>query len=93
MILALARHIFEHGTDGRFYSQIRKYPHEGGKVYWSMASKTRRRRPSSIVATRPRPTRRGSQPARFRNGDTDQPFVRAAYSATASTCLALEAAT
>ena len=37
MILALARHIFEHGTDGRFYSQIRKYHHEGGKVYWSMA--------------------------------------------------------
>lgn len=36
MILALARHIFEHGTDGRFYSQIRKYHHEGGKVYWSM---------------------------------------------------------
>ena len=38
MILALARHIFAHGTDGRFYSQIRKYHHEGGKVYWSMAS-------------------------------------------------------
>ena len=37
MILALARHIFRHGTDGRFYSQIRKYHHEGGKVYWSMA--------------------------------------------------------
>jgi hypothetical protein len=36
MILALARHIFEHGTDGRFYSQIRKYHHEGGKLYWSM---------------------------------------------------------
>ena len=36
MILALARHIFEHGVDGRFYSQIRKYHHEGGKVYWSM---------------------------------------------------------
>ncbi len=36
MILALARHIFEHGTEGRFYSQIRKYHHEGGKVYWSM---------------------------------------------------------
>lgn len=36
MILALARHIFEHGTDERFYSQIRKYHHEGGKVYWSM---------------------------------------------------------
>jgi hypothetical protein len=37
MILALARHIFEYGTDGRFYSQVRKYHHEGGKVYWSMA--------------------------------------------------------
>jgi hypothetical protein len=36
MILALARHIFEHGTDERFYSQIRKYHHEGGKVFWSM---------------------------------------------------------
>lgn len=36
MILALARHIFEHGIDGRFYSQIRKYHHEGGKVYWFM---------------------------------------------------------
>lgn len=38
MILALARHIFEHGIDGRFYSQVRKYHHEGGKVYWSMAA-------------------------------------------------------
>jgi hypothetical protein len=38
MILALARHIFEHGTDGRFYSQVRKYHHEDGLVYWSMAS-------------------------------------------------------
>jgi hypothetical protein len=36
MILALARHIFEHGVDGRFYSDVRKYQHEGGKVYWSM---------------------------------------------------------
>ncbi|MGD8700649.1 MAG: hypothetical protein PVJ43_15235 [Gemmatimonadales bacterium] len=36
MILALARHIFEHGIEGRFYSQVRKYHHEGGKVYWSM---------------------------------------------------------
>ena len=36
MILALAKHIFAHGTDGRFYSQVRKYHHEGGKVYWSM---------------------------------------------------------
>ena len=36
-ILALARHIFEHGVEGRFYSQVRKIPHEGGKVYRSMA--------------------------------------------------------
>jgi len=36
MILALAQHIFEHGTEGCFYSQIRKYHHEDGKVYWSM---------------------------------------------------------
>ena len=37
-VLALARHIFEHGIDGRFYSQVRKYHHEGGKVYWTMDS-------------------------------------------------------
>lgn len=36
MLLALARHIFDHGVDGRFYSQIRKYHHENGKAYWSM---------------------------------------------------------
>jgi hypothetical protein len=36
MILALARHIFQHGEEGRFYSQVRKYHHEGGRVYWSM---------------------------------------------------------
>jgi hypothetical protein len=36
MIWALARHIFEHGVEGRFYHQIRKYHHETGKVYWSM---------------------------------------------------------
>jgi hypothetical protein len=36
MILALARHIFEHGAQGRFYAEIRLYHHEGGKVYWSM---------------------------------------------------------
>jgi len=36
MLLALARHIFEHGTVGRFYSQSRRYHHEDGKVYWSM---------------------------------------------------------
>ena len=38
LIGALARHLFEHGTDGRFYSQTRKYHHENGKVYWSMAA-------------------------------------------------------
>jgi hypothetical protein len=37
LILELAQHIFEHGVEGRFYSQVRKYHHEGGKVYWSMA--------------------------------------------------------
>jgi hypothetical protein len=36
IILALARHIFEHGTEGRFYSRVGKYHQEGGKVYWSM---------------------------------------------------------
>jgi hypothetical protein len=36
MLLALAKHIFEHGVAGRFYSQVRRYHHEGGKVYWSM---------------------------------------------------------
>jgi hypothetical protein len=36
MILVLARQIFEHGVDGCFYSQVRKYLHEGGKVYWTM---------------------------------------------------------
>jgi hypothetical protein len=36
MILAIARHIFEHGVEGRFYSQVRKYHHEHGKVYWCM---------------------------------------------------------
>jgi hypothetical protein len=36
MLLALARHVFDHGVEGRFYSQIRKYHHENGKVYWSM---------------------------------------------------------
>lgn len=36
MIRALARHIFEHGVEGRFYSQLRKYHHEAGQVYWSM---------------------------------------------------------
>jgi len=36
VLVALARHIFEHGTDGRFYSKIGKYHHEDGNVYWSM---------------------------------------------------------
>ena len=36
MLFALALHIFECGTDGRFYSHVRKYHHESGKVYWSM---------------------------------------------------------
>jgi hypothetical protein len=36
MLVALARHIFVHGVEGRFYHQVRKYHHEGGKVYWSM---------------------------------------------------------
>jgi hypothetical protein len=38
MLLALARHILLHGVDGRFYAQVRKYHHEGGKVYWAMDS-------------------------------------------------------
>jgi hypothetical protein len=37
VILALARHILEHGIDGRFYSQVRKYHHEDGMVYWIMS--------------------------------------------------------
>ena len=37
MLLALARHIFEHGVEGRFYADVRRYHHEAGKVYWSMA--------------------------------------------------------
>ena len=36
MILTLARHIFDCGIDGHFYSKTQKYLHEGGKVYWSM---------------------------------------------------------
>jgi hypothetical protein len=36
MVLAIARHIFEHGVEGRFYGTLRKYHHEAGKVYWSM---------------------------------------------------------
>jgi hypothetical protein len=36
MLLAVARHIFDHGVEGRFYSQVRKYHHEDGKAYWTM---------------------------------------------------------
>ncbi len=36
MVLALARRIFECGTDGRFYATTQRYLHDGGKVYWSM---------------------------------------------------------
>lgn len=35
-MLDLAKHIFEHGIEGRFYAQVRKYHHENWKVYWSM---------------------------------------------------------
>jgi hypothetical protein len=55
----------------------------------------RQRMRSSIAATRPRRTRRGSQPAHCRNGDPEGANQHSAdvYSATASTCLALDAAT
>lgn len=36
LVLALARYIFEHGVEGRFYSQLGKCHHEDGTVYWSM---------------------------------------------------------
>ena len=36
MVLALARHIFEHGIEARFYSNVYKYHHEAGKVCWCM---------------------------------------------------------
>jgi hypothetical protein len=36
LIVAVARHIAEHGVDGRFYSDVRKYHHEDGKVHWFM---------------------------------------------------------
>jgi hypothetical protein len=38
MILALARHIFTCGIEGRFYSQVRRYHHEDGWVYWCMSA-------------------------------------------------------
>jgi len=37
MVRALARHIFAHGANGRFYSQVRKYHREDGKMYWCMS--------------------------------------------------------
>ncbi|MEO5588632.1 MAG: hypothetical protein ABIS03_03520 [Gemmatimonadaceae bacterium] len=36
MIVELARHVVDHGTDGPFYAETHRYYHEGGKVYWSM---------------------------------------------------------
>jgi hypothetical protein len=36
LIFALARHIFEHGVEERFYSKAFKYHYEAGKVYWCM---------------------------------------------------------
>ena len=55
MILALARHILEHGTDGRFYSQVRKYHDEDGMVYWAMSVTA----DGATGAARTRSTRRG----------------------------------
>jgi len=28
----------QHGVDGRFYAQVRRYHHEDGKAYWTMDS-------------------------------------------------------
>ena len=36
VLLRLARHIFEHGVDERFYGHTHRYHHEEGNVYWSM---------------------------------------------------------
>jgi hypothetical protein len=36
LMLALAHHIFEYGVEGRLYSKVFKYHHDGGKVYWCM---------------------------------------------------------
>ena len=36
LMLALARHIFDHGVVGRFYASVNRYQHESGKVYWCM---------------------------------------------------------
>jgi hypothetical protein len=38
LIVALARHISEHGIDESFYSRVFRYHHENGKVYWCMDS-------------------------------------------------------
>jgi hypothetical protein len=35
-ILSLAHHIAAYGVPGRFYSDVRNYHHEDGKVYWFM---------------------------------------------------------
>jgi hypothetical protein len=35
-LLTLARHVFAYGVEGHFYSDIRKYRCERGKVYWPM---------------------------------------------------------
>jgi len=35
MMLALAQHIFAHGIQEHFYSQVYDYHHEAGKVYWA----------------------------------------------------------
>ena len=36
LFLKLARHVFEHGVEERFYRSRRRYFHIGGQVYWSM---------------------------------------------------------
>ena len=36
VLLRLARHLFEHGVEERFYETVRRYHHEDGWVYWSM---------------------------------------------------------
>ena len=65
MILALARHIFEHGTDGRFYSRSASTTTRAGRSTGPWIGR-RRLRASLTGVTRPRPTRRGSQPVPFR---------------------------
>src|SRR5205809_3684232 len=36
LFVALAQHIFDHGVEGHFYADVRKYHHERGKVDWLM---------------------------------------------------------